>query len=358
MASLPSPARRDLRQLITPIVDFEFRAKRPVRRLKPPVRDSMTTAPNNPWLHRLAVLTATLALLPIVMGAIVTTKDAGMAFPDWPTSDGHGMFAYPWLQSAGHKFLEHGHRLAGIAIGIASIALCVTFAVAERRIWVKALALLALLSVILQGWLGGQRVLMDARGLAFIHGSFAALVFSLLCGIAVATSGRWRDPGSPPHTARLSRLRTLACVACGFLFTQYLLGGLLRHQGKALHEHLGFAFVAAAVVIWLAMSAAATGIAWLRAPAALLALGILLQLALGAGAWVTKFGFGDYVAVYGSPLQVAVRTGHVLTGMLLFATCVVLAIRIARVHWLQSSPANASGRSASISALALPGGAR
>src|SRR5262245_4864090 len=50
----------------------------------------MTSAQYNPWVHRLAVLTACAALLPIVMGALVTTTDAGMAFRDWPTSDGHG----------------------------------------------------------------------------------------------------------------------------------------------------------------------------------------------------------------------------------------------------------------------------
>ena len=51
-----------------------------------------------PWLHRLAVLTACVALLPILLGALVTTKDAGMAFPDWPSSDGHNMLFYPWLK--------------------------------------------------------------------------------------------------------------------------------------------------------------------------------------------------------------------------------------------------------------------
>ena len=46
-----------------------------------------------PWLHRYAALTAATALLlPILMGALVTTLDAGMAFPDYPTSDGHNMF--------------------------------------------------------------------------------------------------------------------------------------------------------------------------------------------------------------------------------------------------------------------------
>ena len=67
-----------------------------------------------------------------------------------------------------------------------------------------------------------------------------------------------------------------------------------------LYEHLGFAFVAALMMIWLAMSAAASGIRWLRGPAAILALLTIAQLALGAGAWFTKFGFGGEVAVRGS----------------------------------------------------------
>src|SRR6185295_2646229 len=74
------------------------------------------------WLHPLAVLTACVALLPILVGAVVTTKDAGMAFRDWPSSDGYHMFLYPWLESAGNKFMEHGHRLGGIVIGLSSMA--------------------------------------------------------------------------------------------------------------------------------------------------------------------------------------------------------------------------------------------
>jgi cytochrome c oxidase assembly protein subunit 15 len=207
--------------------------------------------------------------------------------------------------------------------------------------------------------LGGQRVLLDARGLAFIHGSFAALVFGLLAGIAVVTSSGWIAPEVPTRTAPLSRLRALAIAACLCVFTQYVLGGLLRHQGKALHEHLGFAFVAAGLVIWLAMSAAASGIAWLRVPAGLLAAGVLLQLALGAGAWVTKFGFGEYVAVYGSPLQVAVRTAHVLTGMLLFAVTVVTALRVSRLHRVGSAGSRLSSAIDQVpGTLPFAGGAR
>ncbi len=81
----------------------------------------MRSSRYRPLLFGLAVATAATALLPIVVGALVTSHKAGMAFADWPTSDGQGMFAYPWLKSAGDKFIEHGHRLAGILIDRLSI---------------------------------------------------------------------------------------------------------------------------------------------------------------------------------------------------------------------------------------------
>ena len=74
------------------------------------------------WLHRFAWLIATLTLLlPVTTGAVVTTLKAGMVFADWPSSDGYHMFAYPWLNSARDEFVEHGHRLAGVVIGLLSI---------------------------------------------------------------------------------------------------------------------------------------------------------------------------------------------------------------------------------------------
>jgi len=318
----------------------------------------MPDSSSSPWLHRLALLTGCVALLPVLMGALVTTKDAGMAFPDWPSSDGHNMLLYPWLQSAGAKFLEHGHRLAGILIGLASIALAAAAWRFERRPWVKALAYAVLAAVVVQGVLGGQRVRLDERGLAFVHGSFAALVLALMAAVAVVTGRAWHMVSVRDVRQPLGRLRWLAVATCGIVFIQYVLGGLLRHRGTALYEHLGFAFVAALTVIWLALSAAASGIAWLRAPAAALAMLTIAQLALGAGAWITKFGFGGYVAVYGSLLSVVVRTSHVLCGMLLFVTAVVLAVRIARLHRLQSIAGHDLADMPFDASLRLAGGAR
>ena len=56
-----------------------------------------------PLLHWTAVVTACLSLLPISVGALVTTLDAGMAFADWPSSDGQNMLLYPWLESIRDK---------------------------------------------------------------------------------------------------------------------------------------------------------------------------------------------------------------------------------------------------------------
>ena len=115
----------------------------------------------NRWLHRFAVATCCAALLPIVVGAIVTTMKWGMAFYDWPSSDGHGMFAYPWFGSTIDKFTEHGHRLAGITIGCFSIVLAACAWKTESRSWVRWLATAVLAGVILQGLLGGGRVLAN-----------------------------------------------------------------------------------------------------------------------------------------------------------------------------------------------------
>jgi cytochrome c oxidase assembly protein subunit 15 len=294
----------------------------------------MTNVSYSPGLHRLAVLTACVALLPILAGAVVTTKDAGMAFQDWPGSDGYNMLLYPWLKSAGAKFLEHGHRLAGIVIGLASIAVALIASRCERRVWVRRSAYGVLAAVVLQGVLGGYRVLLDERGLAFVHGSFAALVLALMASVAVMTSRAWHLASARTDRRPPARLGFLALVTCACVFVQYLLGGLVRHNGMALHAHLGFAILAALVVVCFAMYAMATGIPWLRVPASLLAFLTIAQLALGAGAWVTKFGFDGYVATYGSLLQDVMRTSHVLCGMLLFVTTVVLALRIARLLWL------------------------
>jgi len=290
----------------------------------------------HPMLHRLAIATACVVLLPIIVGAVVTTMKAGMAFRDWPTSDGYNMFFYPWLKSAGNKFIEHGHRLAGILIGLVSIAtVCVAWRTETRR-WVRWVALGTLASVIAQGLLGGARVRLDRDILAMVHGSAAALVFSLMCGLALFTSRSWlsADQDVSDSEQQFGLLKPLVLTAPIIIFAQYLLGGALRHLGPVLFEHIGFAFVVLLYVFVTVFVVHSSGLSWLRRPAWLLISIVFVQAGLGLGAFVTRFGFpaSGYVAVKYSTEQVVLGTSHTVVGMFLLATSVVLALRVLRLE--------------------------
>ncbi len=307
----------------------------------------MRSERHRPLLFWLAVATAATALLPIVVGALVTSLDAGMAFPDWPTSDGQGMFSYPWLKSAGDKFIEHGHRLAGIVIGCVSIALAVATALLEPRRYVRWSGAAVLLAVVAQGLLGGGRVLSDDRSIAMIHGAFAATVFALMSSVAVLFSRSWISPPLAGGGINAAGLKIVAAATPVVILAQYLLGGLVRHRGTALFEHVGMAFVVLAFVVATVVAVHRARCNWLRRPADAMGALIICQVALGAAAWVSKFGFPamNYVAVQRSPMQIAIRTSHTVVGMLLFMASVVLLLRTARVDSILRAARGAVGES-------------
>lgn len=298
--------------------------------------DMNNTTPRSDWLHRFAVATCCAALLPITVGAIVTTMKWGMAIHGWPGSDGHGMFSFPWFGSAIDKFTEHGHRLAGILIGLFAIALAAWTWRMERRRWVAWAASAVLAGVIIQGLLGGQRVLANDPRMALVHGQFAAWVLALMGVVALVTGQGWRRV-SANNTAPVStRLRLLAFTLPVLLIVQSSLGGWIRHLGGGLFEHLVFSIPVVLVVLATSITTLGTRSPWLRRIGWIL-LGLVgVQLALGATAWVTRFGWpsSGYVAVQGAPLQVASRTAHAVTGLLVFLVAVNLAVRVARLDWL------------------------
>lgn len=291
----------------------------------------MSSASHDRWLHRLAWLTALVALLPISVGAVVTTVGAGMAFPDWPTSDGHGMLSYPWLQSTGDKFLEHGHRLAGMLIGVMTLVLAWFAFARECRPQVRTLVGVILLAVIGQGLLGGSRVVQNEQLLAFLHGQLAAAIFSLM-GVLVAMTGRrWNEMTSTVDPIRIQRTVWAAVLLVAVLAVQYVMGGMLRHLGSA-HAwlaHPWFAIAVVAAALLFAAVAWRTGAATLRRAAMWVVAFVVLQAGLGVATWAVKYGFPQWglVAVQQSPLQVAVRSLHKVIGLLTFMTAVVALVR-------------------------------
>ena len=289
-------------------------------------------------LRRWAVATVVMALVTVVMGALVTSKRAGMAFRDWPTSDGSFILTYNWLGDLfrdDKKFLEHGHRLAGMAIGLMSVILAVKLVRQEPRRWMKFLGVLILCGVICQGLLGGVRVLRDDQRVAMFHGFFAACVFSLM-GIAVTALGRrWRNPLGDVATCTeidLDLAKPLAVGLVLLLSVQYLLGGQIRHHGSGLHEHLILGVVTFLAMIGNWLVARGSHSRWIQQSGSILAGFTLFQVLLGFGAWVTKWGFAPvgYVATVDSIDQVVVRTAHMVSGLGLFAMAVVHVVRVFR----------------------------
>ncbi|QDU36445.1 Heme A synthase [Maioricimonas rarisocia] len=296
----------------------------------------MTAPVHRPWLHRFAIATVCVALVTMTMGALVTSRNAGMAFRDWPTSDGQAMLTYPWFQdfaSNWDKFLEHGHRLAGVLIGLFSIALCGLLIARESRTWLKAAGVAILVCVIIQGVLGGFRVWLDERGLAMVHGAFAACVFALMASTAQALSRTWVTSRDRFRTARAAHLRPMAVITVATLMLQYLLGGLIRHGGTGLHEHLGLGLLAVVIVLANAIIVTRAHVGWLTRSAWCLFALVIFQASLGGMTWVTRYGFPPtgYVAVADSIQQTVFRTVHTVLGIIVLMTSVLHAVRVFRV---------------------------
>src|SRR5690606_22392887 len=116
-------------------------------------------------------------------------------------------------------FLEHTHRLLGTVVGALAIALvvrawCWKDATPTQR-WLSVAILGA---VIVQGILGGLRVIWIDLDLAVVHGCFAQATLCLI-GLMVVASSRWwhrAQAAARPGAARL--LRWLAVSSVVLLF--------------------------------------------------------------------------------------------------------------------------------------------
>lgn len=235
----------------------------------------------------IAILVA-VAVFPLVfVGAGVTSKDAGMAYPDGFFSNGHFWNPPGWWGNDATRW-EHGHRLLGRLVGCLAIA----SAVAAWQVGgtVRRLSLATLGAIVVQGVLGMFRVWEISTLLAMMHGVFGQMCFAIAALTAVRSGRTWFDQRVRIETPNPGLLRGLSVVATTLLVVQLALGGALRHyqSSAALVGHLLGAVVTAFVVGWLAM--------WvmgqhpnrplLARPARVLALLMVLQLCLGGVTFV------------------------------------------------------------------------
>jgi heme A synthase len=294
---------------------------------------SYRMAPAPFWLHAWAVFTAALAVAALGSGGFVTSLRVGMADPVWPTYPWH-LLLISWDEPRPGFIIEHTHRAIDYLLGLACIVQAFGLWAAARRRWLAWLGLAALLGVIVQGLIGGFRVVLNAwlgTDLAFAHGCFGQLVFCVLVAVtAVYTAA---GPASDPLPAAYAgRCRRAALALVGFALLQLVLGAAVRHTsgGVAQRLHLLNAFAVTAAAVWLMRTAAAapTGRRVLGRTVVVLTALLVVQLALGVEALFGRLA--SPLPPEAQPVTVAaasLRTAHQVVGAGVLAAAVVGAIR-------------------------------
>jgi cytochrome c oxidase assembly protein subunit 15 len=288
------------------------------------------STPYNRAFHRFAVFTACATFILIIAGALVTSNDAGLSVPDWPTSYGHVVRLPPWI--GGIRY-EHSHRMiAGFTIFLTSAIALWTW-LADRRRWMKALALGALGTIVAQAVLGGMTVLRFLPpAISSAHATVAQTFFCIAVAIAVFTGQQWVE--ELPQTFsddRKPSVLTLSLLSILILYVQLILGAMFRHHGMPWWPHVLNAFVVTLILTWTGIRAILQfpRVDAIRRPAVLLLFLLVIQLCLGFAAFLTRVVWGADAPQPETPMVLS-TVAHVAVGALLLATTAVLTLQVWR----------------------------
>jgi cytochrome c oxidase assembly protein subunit 15 len=280
--------------------------------------------------HAFAVFTACATLVVITAGALVTSNDAGLSVPDWPTSFGY-LVKVPHF--VGGIRYEWSHRMLAGTLGVLTLAIAIFTLLVERRRWLRWLAVGAVCTFIAQATLGGMTVLFfQPPWLSTAHATVAQTFFCIAVSIALFTGRKWvEERPQVEFDSRHPTLSTLTLLSIFVLYVQLILGGMFRHHGMSWWPHVANAVIVSFVLAWTAIRAISTysRIEAVRRPAIAMLSLLIVQLGLGFAAFVTRVAWGRSAAQPELPM-VASTVAHVAVGALLLATTVVLAIQVWR----------------------------
>lgn len=178
-------------------------------------------------LYSLACVVACYALL--LWGGSVHATGSSLACPDWPLCYGE---LFPEMK--GGVAIEHGHRLLATFVGMLSLgllALSWRYRGVDRRL--MAMSAAAVVLVILQGLAGGITVIYRLPTMvSTTHLALGSAFFVLLIAIAFRVWGlRIPADGRLPGAQRVGRLAVVGTI---LVYTQMILGALVRHTGAGL----------------------------------------------------------------------------------------------------------------------------
>ncbi len=289
------------------------------------------------WTSAFAGVAAAATLILLTVGAMVTSKQAGLSVPDWPNTFGYNMFLYPLSRMTGGIYYEHGHRLFGTLVGLTTVVLAIHLWVTDRRRSIKTAAAVAVVAVIAQGILGGLRVtghftlstshadMAPNITIAMVHGALGQLFFALLVALTVATSATWVAGRRPAAVSAAATDRSLTVLLVVLLVVQLVLGVILRHRYGAMVIHISMA-------VFVTVVAVAAGLrSWgLYDERIVQRLGLTLifltglQVLLGVGAFIAT-GATAFVRPPPAP-EVVLATAHQVAGAVLLGWAVMLLL--------------------------------
>lgn len=298
--------------------------------------------------HWLTFLVACLAFLLLIAGGLVTSNNAGLAVPDWPTSFG-SIYRMPRMVG-GVKF-EHGHRMIAELVGLLTIVVAIWTWRVDKRRWMRGLTIGAVAGVIFQGMLGGLTVLnFLPPAVSTSHAAVGQTMFCVLAAIAVFTSRDWLIEPAQRITKKEAQPLLRHCwMLIGFLYLQLILGAAFRHvwtkwgptaahrwpAQKIIHAflypHIVNALLVSALVLYVSVRAISkhSSIPHLRRPALMLLVLLILQLLLGVSAYVTRVILG--VDELQPTLSLVVTTvAHMGIGALMLASTTIVTIQAYR----------------------------
>ena len=260
----------------------------------------------------------------------MTSNDAGLSVPDWPTSFG-SIYKIPHM--VGGVRFEHTHRMIAEFVGLLTILLAIWTWRTERRQWLRVLGVAALGTVIAQGILGGLTVLFYLPpAISSAHAAIAQTFFCIAVLIAMFTGQRWveEQPRIELDTGRPS-LFMLTLLSIFALYVQLILGAMFRHKGLSWWPHVLHAAVVAIVLSWTAIRALSVygHIEAVKKPAVTMLSLMVAQLCLGFTAFLTRVAWGHDSVQPELPMVMS-TVAHVAVGALLLATAVVLAVQVWR----------------------------
>ena len=186
------------------------------------------------WVRRLSKLLVISTLLLIFAGALVKSHEVGLSVPDWPTSYGYQMFAFPLSDMIGGIFYEHGHRMIATMVGLMTLILTFTIYYTGQRLWLIRTAFFALFLVVIQGLFGGLTVLLFLpTPVSVIHALLAQTFLMVTVLIAYGLSNERANRILNERTD-YKVLRFPTYLVTSLVYIQLIIGALMRHTQSGL----------------------------------------------------------------------------------------------------------------------------